>query len=191
MKFLSYSFFEAVPIDTIDGFVEECLKEELHKGTLIRIDEIPNAEDLEIRNSEVKLLDADKYGELFKLVWKYALESNKNAYGFDISNIENCQFSVYDSSYKGKYDWHTDTSWANESLYDRKISLIIQLSDPSEYEGGQFEVKDVALVEEERELMNKKGSIITIPAFIEHRVTPVTKGRRLSLIAWIEGTKFR
>ena len=144
-----------------------------------------------MRNSEINLLDVNKHKDLFDLIWRYAISCNKSCYGFDISNLENIQFSVYDSSYKGKYDWHIDTFWGNDSLYDRKISLIMQLSDPSEYEGGQFEIKDVEPTKKEKKLMNKKGSIITIPSFVEHRVTPVTKGRRLSLIAWVEGNKFR
>ena len=179
----------AIPITLVNTIVEKCLKEELHKGTIgSRNGDIV---DLKFRNSDVVLLDSDKYDKLFQLVWKFALEANKFAYGFDISNIENVQFSVYDSSYKGKYDWHIDTFWAGGSLYDRKISLITQLSDPSEYEGGQFEIKNIELTKKEREGINKKGSIITIPSFVQHRVTPVTKGRRLSLITWIEGNNFR
>ncbi len=189
MKYYWYNYFEAIPITTVDTIVENCLKEELNKGTIGTKD--GEYKDIKFRNSDVVLLDSNKYDELFQLMWKYALNSNKFCYGFDISNVENVQFSVYDSSYKGKYDWHIDTFWGNDSLYDRKISLIMQLSDPSEYEGGQFEIKNVKPTKEEKELMNKKGSIITIPSFVEHRVTPVTKGRRLSLIAWVEGNKFR
>ena len=189
MKYYWYNYFEAIPITTVDTIVENCLKEELNKGTIGTKD--GDVVDEDIRISNIKLLDIAKYEELFQLIWRYALNANRYAYGFDIANVENCQFSVYDSKDKAKYDWHIDTVWGNPSTFDRKISLIIQLSDPSEYEGGQFQVKGVFNTEEEKELMNKKGTIITIPSFVEHRVTPVTKGRRLSLIAWIEGTKFR
>ena len=189
MKHYWYSYYEALSPALVDSIVEKCLKEKLTKGTIGSKDGF--IVDKEYRNSDIKLLDKDKYKELFQIIWDYAINANKFAYGFDISNIEDCQFSIYDSSYRGKYDWHTDTFWVNQLNYDRKISLIIQLSDPSEYEGGQFEIKDVENSKEERESMNKKGSVITIPSFLEHRVTPVTKGRRLSLIAWIEGNNFR
>ena len=189
MNHCGYSYYGVLPSTVVDSIVEKCLKEKLEKGTIGTKD--GDVVDESFRISNIKLLDIAKYEELFQTIWRYALNANRYAYGFDIANVENCQFSVYDSKDKAKYDWHIDTIWGNPSTFDRKISLIIQLSDPSEYEGGQFQVKGVFESEEEKELMNKKGTIITIPSFVEHRVTPVTKGRRLSLIAWIEGTKFR
>jgi PKHD-type hydroxylase len=195
MKHYWYHYFNAIPTDKIDNIVENCLKEKLSKGT-IGTGEVTDSkeefvENLETRNSEICFLDIEKHEPLYKCMWKYALDANKFAYGFDIDNIETIQFSVYDSSYKGKYDWHIDTFWTDDSLFHRNISMVMQLSDPSEYEGGQFEISGMDPTDEERELMNQKGSIITIPSVVGHRVTPVTKGRRLSLIAWVEGVKFR
>ena len=195
MKYLWYNFYKAIPTETIDNIVENCLQEKLSKAAIgtKKSTNVTNGfvENLEYRNSEICFLDSEKHEPLYKHLWKYAIDANKHAYGFNISSIENIQFSVYDSAYKGKYDWHMDTFWTEDSLFHRKISMIIQLSNPSEYKGGQFEIEGVVPSKKDKNLMNQKGSIITIPSFATHRVTPVTKGRRLSLIAWVEGVKFR
>tara|TARA_R110002167_G_scaffold70564_1_gene199185 strand:- start:708 stop:1295 length:588 start_codon:yes stop_codon:yes gene_type:complete len=195
MKYMSYNFYNAIPTKTIDNIAENCLQEKLFKG-VVGGKKSTNASngfvrDLEIRNSEICFLDSEKHEPLYKHLWKYAIDANKHAYGFNISNIETVQFSLYDSAYKGKYDWHVDTLWTDDNFFHRKISIIVQLSDPSEYKGGQFELHGGEPSKKERKLMNQKGSIITFPSFVTHRVTPVTKGRRLALIAWVEGAKFR
>jgi PKHD-type hydroxylase len=70
----------------------------------------------------------------------------------------------------------------------RKISVVIQLSDPTEYEGGELQVMNG---EEPYRVCNKeKGSLIMFPSFLLHRVTPVTKGCRRSLVLWISGPPF-
>ena len=189
MRHIYYNYYEAFPIDLVDSIRENCAKEKLEKGAIGTADGLRVVKS--VRDSDVNLLDRNKYSELFEMIWKYAQDANKFAYGFEISSIENVQYSVYDSEYKGKYDWHFDTHWANDTTFDRKISFIIQLSEPSEYKGGLFEIKGIKPTKDERENMNKKGTIMTIPSFLEHRVTPVTEGRRLSLIAWIEGAKFK
>ena len=76
--------------------------------------------------------------------------------------------------------------------------MVLQLSDPSEYEGGQLELKEskkdknsVSISEQDQKDIMKKGSIIVFPSFFTHRVTPVTKGTRMSLVAWVSGPLFR
>jgi PKHD-type hydroxylase len=70
------------------------------------------------------------------------------------------------------------------------MSIVIQLTDPSEYEGGDFEI-DSQYPQLPKEEIREKGSVLVFPSFIPHRVTPVTKGVRRSLVSWIEGPKFR
>ena len=90
----------------------------------------------------------------------------------------------------GHYTWHADFNPGTCSL--RKLVAIIQLTDPSEYEGGdvQFGIQDKHT--KEWYTMNKlKGSLTLFPAFLCHNVTPVTKGKRISLVAWVTGPQFR
>jgi PKHD-type hydroxylase len=128
--------------------------------------------------------------QLNKMMWDYGHEANRNAFGFDIDYLKEIQFTTYKGSENGKYDWHCDTFWGNPRTYDRKISVVIQLSDPSDYEGGMFEF-DHQWEQPLKEDLMKKGTVIAFPSFIQHRVTPVTEGIRKSLVAWIEGPKFR
>jgi PKHD-type hydroxylase len=68
----------------------------------------------------------------------------------------------------------------------RKLSLVCQLSDPSEYEGGELQINTGEIFTPEKQ----KGTVILFPSYLLHRVTPVTKGTRRSLVLWIEGPAF-
>jgi len=121
---------------------------------------------------------------------EYAHQANRAAFGFDISYLADIQFTTYTEEKQGHYDWHIDTFWDSNSNYDRKLSVTVQLSDPSEYEGGCFEL-DPQYEQPDPEHLKMKGTVLVFPSFIRHRVTPVTKGVRKSLVAWIEGPCFR
>jgi PKHD-type hydroxylase len=70
----------------------------------------------------------------------------------------------------------------------RKLSIVLQLSDPSEYEGGELQI----LTRKEPTSMQKKRGLITVfPAWTLHQVTPVIKGTRQTLVAWISGPAFK
>ena len=74
----------------------------------------------------------------------------------------------------------------------RKISVTAQLTDPEEYEGGDFEIKNLWGTMElpiDPEVKNK-GTILVFPSMLLHRVTPVTKGKRQSLVQWYNGPDF-
>jgi len=119
-------------------------------------------------------------------------ESNKDAFGFDLKLFHEVQFTEYHATQSGKYDWHHDTKWVSSQPYRRKLSMAIQLSDPNDYEGGVFEFhpEDVNQLPPPEELL-PQGTVIIFPSFLRHRVTPVTKGTRYSLVTWYEGPSFR
>lgn len=146
--------------------------------------------DNQVRRSEVRWVDRNDPNSRFiaDLIWNFAEEANRDVFGFDITLIRDIQYTIYKAQDLGKYDWHFDTFWANPKTTDRKISVIIQLSDPDDYEGGDFEI-DPQYVQPEG--IRQKGSIFVFPSFLRHRVTEVTKGTRKSLVSWIEGPKFR
>lgn len=87
----------------------------------------------------------------------------------------------------GHFDWHMDKGdhWRRPQ---RKLAFSLLLSDPSEYEGGEFQVFDGEPITIKE---NRPGSFIVFPSFIQHRVLPVTKGTRRSLVGWASGPKFR
>jgi PKHD-type hydroxylase len=116
--------------------------------------------------------------------------ANRQFFHFDLTGCyELAQLGSYTQYDQGHYDWHTDTSLSASNTPYRKLSMSILLSDPSEFEGGEFQVKygndDIKLVEQ------KRGRAWFFPSWTLHRVTPVTRGIRRSLVLWVGGPGFK
>jgi len=115
--------------------------------------------------------------------------ANEQFYNFHLNGYAQFQYTTYDPN--GRYDWHTDMSFGKkygEDVEPRKLSLTLLLND--DFEGGEFQVNDG---KEEMAItapMNK-GRVVLFPSFMIHRVKPVTKGVRKSLVVWVLGPKFR
>lgn len=142
------------------------------------------------RSSVVRWLEV--YGEdsnIAALIMQYVKNSNRSNFGFDISWMNEIQFTEYHGSSNGKYDWHHDVFWENPDPYDRKLSVVIQLSNPDEYKGGDFEFFNMPSPTDQQ--WKPRGSILIFPSFFPHRVTPVTQGVRKTLVTWVEGPKWR
>ena len=155
------------------------------------------------RNSDLVWLN-DTW--IYKEIHPFVHEANKNAgWNFQWERSESCQFTKY--KLNQYYDWHCD-SW--DKPYDkpntsdhgkiRKLSMTCQLTDGSEYQGGELEFDfrnyDPHLRDESKHLRQAKeilpkGSIIVFPSFVWHRVKPVTKGTRYSLVMWNLGYPFK
>ena len=153
----------------------------------------------EIRDSTVRWLPKNdsKFSELTHLIRNCFDEANARAFGFDLSTFYELQFTEYHATSKQHYDWHTDCNMVDcTDVTTRKLSMVIQLSDPEDYEGGVFELGEPAVDRDhnfplKQELFNPQGSLVVFPSFIYHRVTPVTKGTRYSLVSWSRGPQFR
>jgi PKHD-type hydroxylase len=143
------------------------------------------------RRSKIKFIHEEwRFQYIFDLLWKTALSANKDFFQFHISRLNYVQFAEYDASYLGEYKDHHDVFWLNgDDFYHRKLSCTIQLSDPSEYEGGDLELIGVNN-EPLKEDIRMQGTVTYFPSFMRHKVAPVTKGRRYSLTAWFEGRKW-
>ena len=147
----------------------------------------------EMRKSVVRFIQSKdkKFEQLFDGMWKLAIETNEINFNFHISKLDFIQLAEYDAAYQGKYDRHHDVFWMNnDPKYHRKISMIVQLTDPSEYEGGDFEFFNLVNFPD-KEIIRKQGTILFFPSFLDHQATPVTKGKRHSLAAWFDGPKWR
>lgn len=118
-------------------------------------------------------------------------ECNKKAFGVDLWTLSEIQFTEYSAEYVGKYDWHNDVSWTAPTMTHRKLSMVIQLSNPSDYEGANLEVVPLFHEAPDPEQLRQQGTVIVFPSFLAHRVTPITRGMRYSLVAWIDGPKWR
>lgn len=107
---------------------------------------------------------------------------NSQAYGFDINGFEPVQVGTY--GVDDHYDWHLDVGDNDNST--RKISMSIQLSDPADYDGGNLEFFKVETPD-----TRARGTVIFFPSYLHHRITPVTRGIRKSLVGWVHGPAYR
>jgi predicted 2-oxoglutarate/Fe(II)-dependent dioxygenase YbiX len=140
-----------------------------------------------VRRSHVVFLGAEqKYRWIYDRLWYAAQESNRLFFCVDIGGVEsNIQLARYDSADRGFYDWHTDFAGVRPL---RKLSISIQLSNSDDYEGGDLELQYGT---EPHKLDRTRGAFLVFPSFMLHRVTPVTRGTRWSLVAWILGNRWR
>lgn len=115
---------------------------------------------------------------------------NDDFFKFQLTELtEDIQFTKYDETFQGKYDWHVDNG-GQDMRSCRKLSFVLQLSCPSEYEGGELQF--CSGTDEHIEVANNnKGSVIIFPSYVRHRATEVTKGTRYSLVTWVNGPPFR
>jgi predicted 2-oxoglutarate/Fe(II)-dependent dioxygenase YbiX len=147
----------------------------------------PGNTNAQIRRSSVAMLGTEqKYAWLYERIWAAAQECNRQFFCVDLAGVEaNIQIARYDSSERGFYDWHTDFAGIAPR---RKISVSIQLSRAEDYAGGDLEL----LYGNQPAPMDRaRGAFIAFPSFMLHRVTPVSRGTRWSLVAWILGNRWR
>lgn len=149
----------------------------------------PQGEDLaRIRRSNVSWISNDPDTKwIFERLAHVASSLNSQFYRFDLTGFgEALQLTNYDQSEHGMYGWHQDYG-GNRSV-SRKLSLVLQLTDPSQYEGGNLQIMTGL---EPVNARKQRGLIVAFPSYVLHQVTPVTQGSRQSLVAWVSGPSFK
>jgi PKHD-type hydroxylase len=144
------------------------------------------------RKSKIRFIQQGNHPQfqwLFNELWLMGMQANRDWFNFHITNLSFIQLAEYDESYSGEYKKHHDVFWVNNDIYHRKLTCVIQLTDPSTYEGGDFEMYDLNQYPNKDE-MRTQGTAIFLPSFIPHAALPVTKGKRYSLAVWFEGPKW-
>jgi PKHD-type hydroxylase len=149
-----------------------------------------NETDTTIRVSNVAWIDLrEDSGWLYDRLAYVANQLNGQFFQYDLYGFnEHMQYTIYDGEKEGHYTWHVDDSGDSNQRAPRKLSMVIQLSDPSEYEGGELQLQigpDITKVDK------AKGLVAAFPSYTLHRATPVTKGIRKTLVVWITGPAFR
>lgn len=149
--------------------------------------------DDQVRRSQIAFINNGdwRFQDLFDNLWKTMISANHDFFNVHVTKLDFIQFAEYSADYQGEYKEHHDVFWVNDDpTYHRKLSCIIQLSDPTTYEGGNFEITGAATPPGPQELRNQ-GSVIYFPSFLPHKANPVTRGVRYSIAAWFEGPKWR
>lgn len=143
-------------------------------------------EDIRIsRISWIALEEGTKW--IFDRLSECAIIANKEMmWNFDLSGFgDEIQYTEYFGENNGHYSWHGDIG---PNVPHRKLSIVVQLSDPEDYEGGELELSAGSYLVDGP---NTKGTVIVFPSFVLHRVLPLTSGERRSLVSWISGPRLK
>lgn len=149
----------------------------------------PDGERLaQIRRSHVSWMNCKQETEwVFRKLAHVISSLNSQFYRFDLTGFgEALQLTNYDQSENGMYGWHQD--YGGNRSASRKLSAVLQLSDPAQYEGGNLQVMTSG---NPMNVRKQRGLIVVFPSYTLHQVTPVTQGSRQSLVAWLSGPAFR
>ncbi len=140
----------------------------------------------ELRKSSVMFIDnISNNNWLYDKLAGLAIQCNNERYWFDLLGFhQELQLTRYSEG--DFFDWHLDFGAGEISA--RKLSITMQLSDADSYEGGdlQFMINNKTVT-----APREKGTIIIFPSFVMHRVTPVIKGTRESIVGWVSGPPYR
>ena len=157
------------------------------QDSVVGLDEDSQEVEEEIRkskNSWIELNDDtewiyDRLGQILRCM-------NGMHWRFDINGFhEHLQYTVYHDD-KSFYRWHVDNMLLGD-MPPRKLSMSVQLTDPNDYDGGELQTNDGVI----HTVSNDRGLVTVFPSYVLHRVTPVTRGTRRSLVVWANGPGFR
>ena len=144
-------------------------------------------EDKNVRLGKVAWMDYTHAEWAFDRIWQSVVNTNEveDGWNLDVRGYgEAAQYTIYDASEENSfYGWHQDIG---PNYQHRKISVTVQLSDESEYEGGDVNLDNVGTIP-----FKGKGDMIIFPSVFGHEVLPVTSGIRKSLVIWLTGPKLR
>ena len=151
---------------------------------------VGNGLNYKIRSSKIAWIYEDSIVAKFCRHWVDVINEDNFKFdlhsSFDRNSIQYSEYGVNDH-----YIWHVDLK---ETVPSRKLSFTLMLND--DYEGGEFEIGRYSLGKHELTCNtvscdNKTGTLIVFPATLPHRVKPVSKGIRKSLVGWITGPPLR
>lgn len=174
---------------TCESWIEKALEIEPVQGTVGHGGDAAVMDD-KIRRSQLRWINRRKpFVDVWDRMIELFHEANSAAFGFNLWRLPSVQFTEYSADRGDFYGWHEDITWVRPNDFaHRKLSMVVQLSDGDSYKGGDFELKGK---DANKEQLRMQGSVIVFPSFLSHRVTPVIEGVRYSLVAWMEGPKFR
>jgi PKHD-type hydroxylase len=198
----TYTYWDdAFDPEELEKLIDYCGKFELDKGkTVGMLNKKTNEEQVviedpktDVRRSDIKFLTPNEQNMwIFDRINNVIDLLNDRYYNMDLYGYDSMQYTEYNSEEKGHYGFHMDSAvgGVNALGETRKLSMSMFLSDPDEYKGGKFQFNE-GTEKHPLDVPQKKGRLILFPSFMIHRVTPVTKGIRKSLVVWVLGPKFR
>ena len=139
------------------------------------------------RNSNVSFIfPSDNSNWLYEKLADLIAQANHDLFMHNIDRLEPLQYTVYTEGQH--YDWHFDSFQSYEPL-ERKVSGVVFLSDPDEYEGGDLEVITTGSPDRSERIRPYKGEIVFFDSHFCHKVHPVISGVRKTLVFWVMGQR--
>ena len=191
-----YIFPRAVHPDICNQIVTDCKKNILKQASVLDYDK-KGRDDPEIRKTSVHFI-ADEKNKINELAWGFLREANKIQFHYDLTFFQAIQFAEYKDG--GFYGYHQDANGIDPNNETRKLSLSLILSDPNNFEGGELQfynggrpMEDMGEITGEQVIndIRSQGTVIVFDSRDYHRVTPVTKGVRHSIVCWTVGPNFK
>jgi len=186
------------PIESFPGYSQWAFfgsvftPEECEKIKSLFIDPVPaavgnlenQALEVSIRKSNISWIKCSQETQwIYERIGERVIQCNKSRYGFNLIGFgEILQLGRYQEG--DFYNWHQDMG--DKEMAMRKLSIVVQLSNKEDYEGGDLEFQGY-----KEKASRDQGDLIIFPSFNTHRVTEVTKGERFSLVAWVSGPAFK
>ena len=164
----------------------ECGRRQKPQKAQVGMNKPGSGTDTKKRVTTISWLPFEEMKPMYNNLNNFIQAANLNHFGFgNIQITENAQFTEYPEG--GFYDWHMDcdVNMAHEPPV-RKISMTLLLSPESQFEGGDLEISSPG-----KSAKLKQGHVVIFASFLQHRVAPVTKGVRQSLVMWFGGTPFK
>lgn len=179
-------FEQVIPSELIDLMCKEVASMEPEKYSEAKVG--TNSDSrlvLESRNSKISWWYEHHWA--CSVFSHYFNKVNREFWEYDLNYLSGIQITTYEKD--DHYAWHCDYGVQADERYTRKLSASLLITDPSEYEGGDLEFIDYH--GNTVSVPRTKGTMVIFDSRIPHRVTPVTKGKRISLVAWMLGPKLR
>lgn len=176
-NYIEYEGFFSPP--ECEEIIKIGLQAETEQGSITQAKSIND----EIRKSRVGWIECLYENDwLWHKLSKLANTANDAHFNFDLLGFKECaQFTIYDEN-GSHYNWHMDYGAGRMSV--RKLSIVVQITPPDQYEGGDLQL----LYSNHPTVANKSlGNAIVFPSYTMHRVTPITSGKRYSLVIWVSG----
>jgi len=148
--------------------------------------------DERYRKSIISWIPFAKAVPIYQVIKNWMEVTNTNYFGFDTVHLsEQGQYAEY--SKDGFYNWHMDSNTEMAAMPTvRKISMTLLLNDSKDYEGGDLEIFcGETLDSEKNKFKLKQGYAVFFASFLLHRVMPIIKGNRKSLVMWFGGSPLR
>jgi PKHD-type hydroxylase len=189
MASLYWKWDKVIPPNICNAFLESLKSEDWQESKVSG----STGRELSWRNNYVQFLDNNHWLE--GVLYNHVRYANKSAqWNYEINEISPVQISKYENN--EYYNWHQDCSILVpiDTLpigQQRKLSVVLQLNDPSEYTGGGLELEDEFNNPLGSNLLLNQGDLIVFPSFINHRAIEVIEGTRYSATGWVSGPNFK